>query len=68
MIGLHNTDKNAPVKTTSWNFGVGLRIDPSAQILGDGFVPNQPPPNGETAIRYKTEPRAGIMLLSSFSF
>jgi hypothetical protein len=56
------------LKNTSWNFGVGLRVDPKAQVLADGFIANQPPPAGETAVRFKTEPRYGIMLLSSFSF
>jgi hypothetical protein len=65
MVGLHHPD--AP-KTSSWNFGVGLRVDPQAKVLGDGFVANQPPPPGENAIRIKTEPRYGLMLLSSFSF
>jgi hypothetical protein len=66
MVGLHHQD--AP-KNQSWNFGVGLRVDPKAQVLGDGIVANQPLPAGEsTTVRFKTEPRVGIMLLSSFSF
>jgi hypothetical protein len=65
MVGLHHVD--AP-DTSSWNFGLGLRVDPQAKILGDGFVANQPPPPGETAVRFKKEPRYGLMLLSSFSF
>jgi hypothetical protein len=65
MVGLHHP--SAPA-TSSWNFGVGLRVDPQAKVLGGGFVANQPPPAGETAIRLKTEPRYGVMLLSSFSF
>jgi hypothetical protein len=70
MIGLHHpkVDSSGKPDTTSWNLGVGLRIDPKAQVLGDGFAPNLPPPNGEMAIRYKTEPRAGVMVMSSFSF
>jgi hypothetical protein len=72
MVGLHHPKFDANGKevpdNTSWNLGLGLRIDPKAQVLGDGFVANQPPPAGETAIRYKTEPRLGIMLMSSFSF
>ena len=63
MVGLHH-----PKATTSWNFGIGLRIDPSTKVLGDGILANQPLPPGETAIRFKQEPRAGIMLLSSFAF
>jgi hypothetical protein len=68
MIGLRHPTANTTSPTQSWNFGVGLRIDPHAQVLGDGIFANQPLPAGETAIRYKNEPRAGIMLLSSFSF
>jgi hypothetical protein len=66
MVGLRHPD--AP-PNQSWNFGLGLRVDPKAQILGDGIVANQPLPVGEsTTVRLKTEPRVGIMLLSSFSF
>lgn len=73
MVGfrhLNVSDSGVPTNnnTSSWNFGVGLRIDPHAQVLGGGFVANAPPPAGETTIRYQTEPRLGIMLLSSFSF
>jgi hypothetical protein len=70
MVGLHHpkVDSAGKPDTTSWNLGLGLRIDPKAQVLGDGFVANMPAPAGETAIRYKTEPKAGVMLMSSFSF
>jgi hypothetical protein len=70
MVGLHHPklDPTGKPDTTSWNLGIGLRIDPKAQVLGDGFVANQAPPVGEMAIRYKTEPKAGVMLMSSFSF
>jgi hypothetical protein len=65
MVGLHHVDASPH---SSWNFGVGLRLDPSTKILGDGFVANQAPPPGETSVRFLKEPRAGLMLLSSFSF
>ena len=70
MVGMHHPKADSTNKpdTTSWNLGIGMRIDPKSQVLGDGFVANMPPPAGETAIRYKTEPKAGVMLLSSFSF
>jgi hypothetical protein len=72
MVGFHHPKFDAsgtPVAdNTSWNLGIGLRVDPKAQVLGDGFAANVAPPAGETVIRYRTEPRAGVMLLSSFSF
>lgn len=52
----------------SWNFGVGLRVDPKAKTLGDGIIANQPLPKGETSIRTKTAPRYGVMFVSSFGF
>lgn len=67
MWGLHHPSLSTS-NTSSWNFGIGVRVDPQAKVLGDGFVANQPPPPGETTVRFKTEPRFGLMLLSSFSF
>jgi hypothetical protein len=59
---------NATYSTSSWNFGIGVRVDPSVQVLGQGLVANQPLPAGETSIRYENKPGYGLMLLSSFSF
>jgi hypothetical protein len=55
---------------TSWNFGVGFRVDPKATVLGDGIVANAPLPPGETVnpVRLQTVPRYGVMLLTSFGF
>jgi hypothetical protein len=66
MVGLQHPTA-LPKSTSSWNLGIGLRIDPKSQVLGDGIVLNQPLPPGDS-IRFKTEPRFGLMLLSSFSF
>src|SRR5579864_3699052 len=75
MVGLHRPTVDSkgqvvPNDKSSWNFGIGLRVDPSARVLGDGIVANQPLPAGEATspVRTKTEPRAGVMLMSSFSF
>jgi hypothetical protein len=46
MVGLRHP--NAPTPNQSWNFGLGLRVDPKAQVLGDGIVANQPLPMGES--------------------
>ena len=71
MVGLHHPDPtSAKTSNSSWNFGVGLRVDPSATVLGDGVPANQAPPPGITTADQllRKEPRYGIMLLSSFSF
>jgi hypothetical protein len=75
MVGLHHLHPDAQgipqsTDTKSWNFGIGLRVDPNAHVLGDGIVANQPLPPGEPTnpVRLKQEPRLGVMLLSSFSF
>jgi len=73
MLGLHHPTAAAAdpkLSNSSWNFGVGLRVDPSAKVLADGVAANRPPPAGITTTDqlFKKEPRYGIMLLSSFSF
>ena len=68
MVGLRHPGASLENKNSSWNFGLGLRVTPNSQILGDGIIANQPLPPGETVIRYKNEPRYGVTLLSSFSF
>jgi len=66
MVGLHHPDVT---NNASWNFGIALRVDPKATVLADGVAANRPAPAGFTTQNLlKTEPRAGIMLLSSFSF
>jgi hypothetical protein len=60
--------KEAPYDNNSWNIGLGFRVDPKAQVLGDGVVANMPLPPGETTVRLKTVPRYGVMLLTSYGF
>ena len=53
----------------SWNFGVGLRVDPKATVLGDGIVANMPLPAGETnPVRLKSVPRYGVTFITSYGF
>jgi hypothetical protein len=52
----------------SFNLSLGLIVDRNVQTLGDGFDPNQPPPENETEIRYKTTSRLGLLFFASFSF
>lgn len=63
MIGFKRSDSS-----NSWNFGVGVIVDPDAQILGDGLKANQPLPEGETNIRYKTTDQWGALFLTSCTF
>jgi hypothetical protein len=69
MVGMRHPSLLPDIASSkaSWNVGVGLRVSPNGKILGDGLVANQPLPAGDS-IRYKTEPRLGLMLMSTFSF
>ena len=64
MIGLRYDEDTAQ----SFNIGVGLVVDPNTRLLGEGILPNQPLPAGETAIRYREEYETGWLILASFSF
>jgi len=76
MIGLRQptwnltTHEATYTSMASWNLGIGLRIDPSVQVLGDGITANAPLPPGEssTPVRLKTTQGYGLILVSSFSF
>lgn len=50
---------------TSLNLGLALVWDPRVQVLGDGIKPNEPLPNGETEIRYRTTNKVGILAMFS---
>lgn len=52
----------------SFNLGIGIAVDPSTRVLGEGLRANQPLPAGETEIRFKEESQYGLVLLTSFSF
>lgn len=54
--------------TGSWNFGVGMVVDPNVQVLGDGFEENKPPPGSETQVRFKETDQWGVLLISSFTW
>lgn len=64
MLGL----RREGTENSSWNIGIGYIVDPNVNVLGDGFVANQPPPGAETAIRLKETSQEGILVLFSFSF
>lgn len=52
----------------SFNIGLGMMINPHAQVLGDGITKNQVLPAGETAIRLKTTTELGWLFVFSYSF
>jgi len=64
MIGFKYPDANR----AGFNLGLGYVVDPNAQVFGDGFEENKPPPEGEDQIRYKETSQTGIFLLFSTSF
>lgn len=51
-----------------FQLGVGYFADPNTRVLGDGFSENQPPPPGETQVRYKDVTKSGVMVLMSYGF
>jgi hypothetical protein len=69
MVGLRHPNFTTSANS-SWNLGLGVRVDPNAKVLGDGIVANKVLPDGEVAnpVRLKQSPRVGMMLVSSFSF
>jgi hypothetical protein len=64
MVGF----RHDPKESSSFNLGVGVIIDPDVQVLGDGFVANKAPPEGETEIRYRETSQVGLLFMTSFSF
>jgi hypothetical protein len=67
-FGLMVAFRREETKTDSFNIGVGVMIDPNTRVLGDGFVANAAPPNGEEEVRYRETAQKGLMLMTSFSF
>jgi len=55
-------------KSDSFNFGIGLVNDTKIKILGDEIEENEPLPDGETEIRFKTKSAIGLIIMFSFAF
>ncbi|RWX47009.1 hypothetical protein H206_03112 [Candidatus Electrothrix aarhusensis] len=64
MLGFRRTSES----TDSFNIGIGVVLDPSVKILGDGIEENQPLPTGETAVRYKETSQLGLLAMISYGF
>jgi len=52
----------------SFNIGIGLMMDPSVKILGDGITENEPLPAGETTVRTKETSQWGVLFMVSYNF
>ncbi len=55
-------------RASSFNLGVGIFYDVDTRILGNGFVEDQPPPAGETDVRFRRQSQSGLLFISSYSF
>jgi len=64
LVGFKYSEKTS----RSFNIGIGWFHDQNFKKLGDGLVRNQPAPDGEYIIRYKTTGWDGPMVIFSFSF
>lgn len=58
----------APNRGDSFNLGLGIMVNPNAQVLGDGITKNQALPVGETAVRLKTTTEMGWLAVFSYTF
>lgn len=66
MIGLRKKASSGSYGNNSWNFGIGIIVDPNSKVLGDGLEKNQP--TLEQQVRYKTESETGVLLFTSFGW
>jgi hypothetical protein len=58
-------DKLQLLGNRTLNIGFGLMSDQNVKVLGDGFEENEPPPPGETEIRYRTTDQTGFLFMAS---
>lgn len=52
----------------SFNIGIGVMVNPNAQVLGDGVQKNQVLPTGETAVRLRKTTEMGYLVTFSYWF
>ncbi|WP_109356537.1 hypothetical protein [Sphingorhabdus sp. EL138] len=64
MFGFRRSKKS----TESFNLGFGVLYDINSKTLGDGILPNEPLPMGETEIRFREQEQSGFLIMSSYSF
>ncbi len=72
MLGFKRSSIVAPDlardRGDSFNLGLGIMVNPNAQVLGDGITKNQVLPAGETAVRLKSTTELGWLFVFSYSF
>lgn len=52
----------------SFNLGIGVMVNPNAQVLGDGLQKNQQLPAGETTVRLRKTTEMGYLAIFSYTF
>lgn len=66
MVGFKTTKPQD--ETSSWNFGLGVMVDPKVRILDDGIEEGSPLPANETYARTKVTDQWGLLLMTSYGF
>ena len=65
MWGLKSAD---PQQSEGFSIGIGVLLDDDVKTLGAGFEENQPPPAGETAVRFEEKARPAAVLIVTRTF
>jgi len=63
-----NDAKPSDRNKLSLNIGIGGYVDPSTQVLADGFEDNTALPSGETSVRFKKVTQYGVQGVLSFNY
>ena len=57
-----------PEKGSGFSVSIGAILDDDVKTLGEGFRANEPPPAGETAVRYETKARVSYLIFFTRTF
>lgn len=57
-----------PGANDGFSVAIGVMLDNDVQVLAPGFEEGQPPPNGETTVRFLTESKASAIVFFGRSF
>lgn len=60
--------KSTAADPTGFSIGIGAILDGKVKDLADGFKANEPPPNGETSVRYKEKARWSTLVFVTRTF